>query len=129
LLPEWFGIESAIVGYVEHAQHTETLLARTLGDSHAPAVGALLVRRHFPEAAEIHLLAVEPAWHRRGVGSALVHHAEERLETRGVGVLSVKTLGPSSDSTAYAATRASMKRSASCGSRSCATSGRATPAC
>jgi ribosomal protein S18 acetylase RimI-like enzyme len=105
LLPEWFGIESSIVSYVEDARYEETVLARPAGAPQAPAIGALLLRTHFPEAAEIHLLAVEPAWHRQGVGSALVHHAEERLEARGVGVLSVKTLGPSSDSKAYAATR------------------------
>jgi ribosomal protein S18 acetylase RimI-like enzyme len=129
LLPEWFGIESSIVSYVEDARYEETVLARPAGAPQAPAIGALLLRTHFPEAAEIHLLAVEPAWHRQGVGSALVHHAEERLEARGVGVLSVKTLGPSPVPRRTPRQGASMKRSASCGSRNCENSGRATPAC
>jgi ribosomal protein S18 acetylase RimI-like enzyme len=42
-------------------------------------VGVLLARRHFPGAAEIHLMAVDPGWHRRGIGRALVAALEADL--------------------------------------------------
>lgn len=69
-------------------------------------LGLISGRRHFPECAEIELLAVRPDRHRRGVGRALVdafaaHHAGE-----GVRIIEVKTLGPSHPDEGYARTRA-----------------------
>jgi GNAT superfamily N-acetyltransferase len=61
---------------------------------------------HFPTSAEVHLIAVDPAWHRRGDGRALLRHAETALRADGVRILSVKTLGPSHPDPGYAATRA-----------------------
>ncbi|MFI5748437.1 GNAT family N-acetyltransferase [Streptomyces sp. NPDC051644] len=43
------------------------LVARTGSEP----IGVLLYRRYFTEAAEIHLTAVAPSWHRRDVGKAL----------------------------------------------------------
>ena len=100
-LPEWFGIESAVAAYVEEAGRLPTFLARD-GDD---VVGALLLVRHFPAAAEIHLLAVARARHRTGIGRALVEAAERQLAADGVTVMSVKTLGPSHPDPEYAATR------------------------
>lgn len=100
-LPEWFGIESATARYVEDARRLPTLLARD-GDE---VVGALLIVRHFPTAAEIHLMAVSRARHRGGIGRALVEAAEARMAADGVTVMSVKTLGPSHPDPGYAATR------------------------
>ena len=66
----------------------------------------LLLRRHFPEAAEIHLMAVHPSLHRRGIGRLLLRAVEADLRSAGVRWLQVKTLGPSKPSDAYAGTRA-----------------------
>ncbi|MHB1877071.1 MAG: GNAT family N-acetyltransferase [Streptosporangiaceae bacterium] len=68
-------------------------------------VGAMLVARHFPETAEIHLLAAEPGLHRSGVGRALVGALERDLIADGVRLLEVKTLGPSHPDAGYALTR------------------------
>ncbi|MHB1593592.1 MAG: GNAT family N-acetyltransferase [Streptosporangiaceae bacterium] len=68
-------------------------------------VGAMLVARHFPETAEIHLLAVEPGLHRSGVGRALVGALERDLIADGVRLLEVKTLGPSHPDAGFALTR------------------------
>ena len=97
----------AVAEYVEAAGRLPTFLARPRPRPGAGAepVGALLLERHFPAAAEIHLLAVERSWHRRGVGRALVEAAERSLVADGVKLLSVKTLGPSHPDEAYAATR------------------------
>lgn len=103
-LPEWFGIESSIVAYVEAAGRLPTLLAYDGGGDGAP-VGALVLKRHFPTAAEIHLIAVERSRHRAGVGRALVEAAEAELAADGVTLMSVKTLGPSHPDPGYALTR------------------------
>lgn len=102
-LPEWFGIGSAVEEYVRAADRLPTLLARPTDG--APPVGVLLLRRHFPGAAELHLLAVERSWHRHGVGRALVEAAERSAARDGVTLMSVKTLGPSDPDPGYAATR------------------------
>ena len=101
-LPDWFGIDRAIVGYVDDARRLPTYLAVQDG----AVVGALLLSRHFPVAAEVHLMAVEPSRHRRGIGRALLEAAEADLRAGGTRWLQVKTLGPSRPSAAYAATRA-----------------------
>lgn len=100
-LPEWFGISSAIVEYVEAAGRLPGLLAY---DGTEP-VGALLTERHFPTAEEIHLMAVDRSRHRRGIGRALVAAAEAAARADGVTVMSVKTLGPSHPDPGYADTR------------------------
>lgn len=101
-LPEWFGIESANAAYVDAARRLPTYLAT---DADFGVVGALLVDRHFPTSAEIHLLLVHPARHRRGIGRALLAAAEADLAADGVVLLEVKTLGPSHPDEGYALTR------------------------
>src|SRR5665648_523275 len=86
-LPEWFGLEQSLLDYVEAAKRLPGHLAR-LGDD---VVGLLLVERHFPTAAEIHLMAVDPAHHRAGIGRRLVAAAEAELAAGGVRLLQVKT--------------------------------------
>lgn len=102
-LPEWFSIESAIAEYVEAARRMETVLVWP-GEGSAP-IGALLLRRPFSTSAEVHLMAVDRAWHRQGVGRALIAAAEEVLRRDGVELLSVKTLGPSYPDAWYVGTR------------------------
>jgi GNAT superfamily N-acetyltransferase len=101
-LPEWFGIEPAIVEYVRSAAELPTYCARQVAD----VVGVLLVKQHFPSSAEIHLMAVQPNRHRRGIGRRLLKAAEADLRNAGVRWLQVKTLGPSRPDEEYARTRA-----------------------
>ncbi len=101
-LPGWFGIEEAIVEYVDAAARLATWVARDAAD--AP-VGVLLVARHFPAAAEVYLMAVDPAHHRAGIGRALMAAVEDDLAADGVRLLQVKTLGPSRPDPHYARTR------------------------
>lgn len=102
-LPEWFGIEHSLLEYVEDAKRLPTYVFRDpeLG----LVIGVLLVRRHFATAAEVHLMAVDRAWHRRGVGGALLQAAEEGLRKQGVRFLQVKTLSHSRDDANYERTR------------------------
>lgn len=100
-LPDWFGIEDALLAYVDAARHLPGFLARA-GDD---VVGVLLLERHFPEAAEIHLMAVHPEHHRQGIGRALVAAAVAQLTDDGARLLQVKTLAGSHPSEHYALTR------------------------
>jgi GNAT superfamily N-acetyltransferase len=109
-LPDWFGIEAANAHYVEKAHDLPTYLARpapgpAVPDRERQPVGVLLAARHFPQAAEIYLLAVEPALHRQGIGRALVEALEADLLADGVELLQVKTLGPSQPDASYERTR------------------------
>lgn len=100
-LPAWFGIEDSLRHYVVDAAMLPSYLA-VQGDR---VIGAALVARHFPSSAEIHLIAVDPAAHRRGVGSALIATLTDDLRADGCRVLQVHTVGPSHPSPEYARTR------------------------
>ena len=124
-LPQWFGIEASNAAYVEAARRLPAFLAwpateptgteptgteptgtgPTGTDGDTGAAGVLLLERHFPGAAEICLLAVDPAYHRQGAGRALVAAAQAGLVSDGVEFLQVKTLGPSHPDEGYQRTR------------------------
>jgi ribosomal protein S18 acetylase RimI-like enzyme len=101
-LPEWFGIEQALLDYVEHAHTLPTTVALDRGE----VLGACVVRRHNPLAAEIELLAVQRDRHRQGIGRLLVEQVAGALSADGVKLLQVKTFGPSGESAEYERTRA-----------------------
>jgi chloramphenicol 3-O-phosphotransferase/GNAT superfamily N-acetyltransferase len=101
-LPEWFGVEAAVQQYIADIETMPTLLAEIDGQP----VGFLTLKRHSPYAAEIHVMGVLPTAHRRGVGRALVEHAEAFLRQQGVEYLQVKTLSGSHPDPGYAKTRA-----------------------
>jgi GNAT superfamily N-acetyltransferase len=102
LLPSWFGIPEANAAYTESATYLPGLVA----SSGTRPVGVLLYRRPFPEAAEIHLMAVDPSWHRKGIGRALVAALTADLSADGCQLLQVKTLGATHPDQGYALTRA-----------------------
>ena len=101
-LPDWFGLPDALEHYVAAARREPILVAAQAGE----AVGFALSRRLTPAAAEIHVIAVLPAQHRRGVGARLVERIERDLVGECIEFLTVKTLAPSVDYPPYAATRA-----------------------
>lgn len=101
-LPEWFGIEQAIVDYVRAINQLPTFLAR---DGNGEAIGFMSVKQHFPLAAELYVLGIRAEHHRRGVGRMLLEAVEAWLGRDGVRVLQVKTLSPARASAAYDATR------------------------
>lgn len=69
-------------------------------------VGIALVRRHFPESAELHLIAVSPEARGQGAGRGLVEHICRTLSETGCLMLTVHTVGPSFLHEPYAQTRA-----------------------
>lgn len=99
-LPEWFGIESSIRDYVREVEQMRTLAVCDDG----LVVGFLALRPHNDTTMEIHVMAVHPDYHRRGIGAWLIHRAEEELREE-FEYLVVKTVAASHPSPEYAQTR------------------------
>jgi GNAT superfamily N-acetyltransferase len=100
-LPEWFGIETALLEYVRDVASLPTWLWRADGE----LLAFLSIKRHFPDAAEIHVMGVVPGAHRGGLGRRLVEACEAHLRGSGCRFLQVKTLSASSPDPHYAKTR------------------------
>ena len=100
-LPDYFGIEEALVQYLEDIKTRQTFHAYRDGR----LVGFLTITRHTQESAEIHLMGVLPQEHNKGIGSTLVKATERYLHSDGVRLLEVKTLGESHSDENYAKTR------------------------
>ena len=90
-LPQWFGIEAANAAYIESLRRLPGFVAVDGG----ALTGFLALELHTPTSAEITVMGVEPAVHRRGTGRALVATAEDWCRAREVRWLHVKTRGPS----------------------------------
>jgi ribosomal protein S18 acetylase RimI-like enzyme len=101
-LPDWFGLEAALRDYAATVPALPTFLAI----QNQQTVGFLSLKQHNPYAAEIYVMGVLPACHRRGIGRALAEKAELYASSRQIEYLQVKTLGPSNDDVHYAQTRA-----------------------
>ena len=101
-LPGWFGIEKSIVQYTADIDQLPTFLALETGK----VIGFLSVKQHNPASAEIFVMGIDQKAHRKGLGRALLHQAEEWLMDQGVEYLQVKTLGPSCADENYIKTRA-----------------------
>ncbi len=101
-LPEWFGLEAAILRYEQEIDTLPTFLAKSGGR----ALGFLSLKQHNPYSAEVYVMAVHPNAHRRVMGRALMEAAEAHARGLGIEYMQVKTLGPSRPDEGYARTRA-----------------------
>jgi len=101
-LPDWFGIEQAIVDYAAAADALPTFVAAT-GDA---VFGFLTLKQTSACAADVHVMAVRREAQRRGLGRALLSAAETYLRENGIEIVHVKTLSDSVDYPPYAETRA-----------------------
>jgi GNAT superfamily N-acetyltransferase len=72
-------------------------------------VGLTTITRFGEYAAEVHLMAVVPELHRRGLGRQMLAAAEDWLRGEGVEYLQVKTLSASVSDAGYAKTRTFYK--------------------
>ena len=101
-LPDWFGLEASNRAYVESLSR----LPAAVAESEGRVVGFAAIELHNPVSAEIHVMGVERALHRRGVGGALVRWARQAARERGAHWLHVKTRGPLTPDPDYDKTRA-----------------------
>lgn len=100
-VPQWFGIEQALVHYVDDTAVLPTFAIQAGGLLQA----FLTLREHFPKAWEVHCMAVRAEARRKGHGKALMQHAENWLVARGVEVLQVKTVAQKNVPSPYDETR------------------------
>lgn len=100
-LPQWFGIESAIVDYVNDVKNMDTWIA----EIDSSVVGFISINKHNSHTAEIHIMGIKGQYHNKQIGSQLVKLAEDDLAKEGFSFLSVKTLSESREDENYAKTR------------------------
>ncbi len=100
-LPDWFGIEEANRAYIESLQTLPGAVVR-VGDA---IVGFIALTEHTPQSIEIHVIAVEQEYHRRGVGRKMIKWCEDWCRSRDIPWLHVKTRGPSTPDPQYERTR------------------------
>jgi len=100
-LPEWFGIEEAILDYVKDIQSMDTRIA----ENNNEIVGFITIKHHTEISAELQVMAVKPKFHRQRYGSQLVEDAEKSLRNKSVEFFQVKTLAPFHPDPNYAKTR------------------------
>lgn len=100
-LPDWFGIEAALIGIARDAESQTVWVSRDADRM----TGCIAIKVHNEYSAEMALLAVLPDCHRRGIGRQLVVAAEQWFRERGGEYLTVKTLGPSRPDAGYERTR------------------------
>ena len=87
-LPKWFGIESAIIDYVDDVKTMDTWAAYFENE----LVGFISINKHNPSTAEIHVIGVLETFQNKGVGKILILEAEKHLAEQAVKYLTVKTL-------------------------------------
>jgi predicted kinase/GNAT superfamily N-acetyltransferase len=101
-LPRWFGIPQSVEDYVAMADRSPTIVASLGGRD----IGFLTLVRHSPFAAEVHVMGVLSDFHRHGIGTQMLEHAERLLVADGVELLQVKTLSATKPDEGYEQTRA-----------------------
>ena len=100
-LPQWFGIEAALLEYAREAEARQNFVARSNGG----VVGFVTMHVHNAATLELGCIAIVPAFHGYGVGTRLCATVEAWWAARGGRLIQVKTLGPTKASAAYARTR------------------------
>jgi GNAT superfamily N-acetyltransferase len=103
-LPQWFGIESAIVEYGRDLADLDGFVALDDKD----LVGFVGLKRYGEESLEINVIGVVPGYRGTGVGTLLLNRVQTELDDA-VRLLHMKTLAPSHPDPNYEETRAFWK--------------------
>jgi GNAT superfamily N-acetyltransferase len=100
-LPDWFGIPESTLSYIKESADMPFLAAFDGGKP----VGFIVIKENNPYTAEIYVMGILTAYHRLGIGRALVQEALEWAKERSFELLEVKTLDESHPDIYYARTR------------------------
>lgn len=100
-LPQWFGIESSILAYIEGVSELDFWSLQLAGAS----VGFVAIERHNIHTAEIYVMGILPEHHRQGYGYNLITQVSETLTKQDFSYLMVKTLADTHPDPNYARTR------------------------
>lgn len=99
-LPEWFGIEEALLNYVEHVKSCY-YAAYEIEENY---VGFVALEEN-PVSYDMHVLGLLKSYHRKGIGKALVDHAEAYAKSQNKKYMTVKTVSADSPDLNYKKTR------------------------
>ena len=100
-LPNWFGIEAAILDYVKEVKETVVYVCYS---SEKP-IGLISVKTNNEFTYEIFLMGIIKGFQNQGIGKKLVKIVQESLKDSNVKFLMVKTLGESHPDKYYKLTR------------------------
>ena len=100
-LPQCFGIESALIQYIEDIEKLPTLIALVESEY----VGFLSYKQHNEYAAELYVMGIYSEYQRCGIGRTLVEGTESILRQENIQYWQVKTLAASHPDPFYAKTR------------------------
>ena len=100
-LPEWFGIESAIVDYTNNVKMMTFYAAFDRGKP----VGFVAVKAHNLHTSEAYVMGILKEYHKQGIGKRLVVCCENYCKEHNMEFLTVKTLDEACESDSYRQTR------------------------
>ncbi|MFM8750118.1 GNAT family N-acetyltransferase [Rhabdaerophilum sp.] len=100
-LPEWFDRPEAVEIYISEAGELP-MVAAFSGDH---PLGFALLKPQTQAACELALIAIDRAFHRRGIGRRLVTTMDQLARKRGARFLTVKSVDASFPNAEYDATR------------------------
>ena len=100
-LPDWFGIEEAIVEYV-NTVHEYPYWAAFINDN---CIGFFSGIIHYNRTGEIYVCAIDPEYHGKGIGTLLYKEVEKYFIQNGCEYALVKTVSEKSPDANYAKTR------------------------
>lgn len=100
-LPKWFGIEEAIVEYVNGVKNTDFYVAYHLDKP----IGFISIKSNNEYTSEIYVIGVLKENHNLGIGKKLLEISQKELIENKVRFLIVKTLGESHPDKNYKITR------------------------
>lgn len=104
-LPHWFGIPESTEEYITESSTMPFWAAI----EEASYIGFVALKKHTEDAAEVYVMGIKEAYHRKGVGKALMEKCFEFCKEEGVTFLQVKTLDEAHPDPYYAKTRAFYK--------------------
>ena len=100
-LPNWFGVESSIVGYTKQVKTQPFFAAFENGK----AVGFVAIKVHNPSTSEVCVMGILKDYHRQGIGKKLIECCVEYCKENKMEFLTVKTLDESKKDANYEKTR------------------------
>lgn len=100
-LPQWFGIEEAIVEYTEGVRNSDFYVAY---QDNQP-VGFISIKSNNSYTSEIYVMAILKEYQNIGIGKELIKTVEAELNKSSIKFLMVKTLGNSHPDKNYKRTR------------------------
>jgi ribosomal protein S18 acetylase RimI-like enzyme len=100
-LPEWFGIENAIVDLCEASANLPMVV---IVDGQEP-IGFCSLKVNYGVNCDLYVLGILPEFHHQGLGQRMIAFIEEYCREQDIRYLSVKTLSESHPDAYYARTR------------------------